>query len=444
MPGSLFHRLLPAFFGGSRVFLAALEDLDRQLRFCLRPDAAAAAADAAAPRLRAILRARFPSPVAGALALKTLNICLARYHLHTRGAALLSRPVGLVVDPSNACGLACPGCVHSASPSTPPRFDWPPATLAPDRFTALLKLYGPYAVGIYFCNYGEPLLNPHTPAFIRLAKSCLLWTGLSTSLSVPRFDAEAYAASGLDEMVLSIDGATQPVYARFRRRGSLDLVLDNLRRLVAARRRLGSRTPHLAWHFLAFEHNLHEIPRAERTARAIGVDRFSVVVPFDVAWDDPAIRPAPVRPSTRRFHWNFCRSFPETSDPELFAPALAATWSARATADDPHPPGHTCHWLYKNLVMDAAGRILPCCAAPRPDADLAFTTLDAGGDHYNSDKHRAARRVFTGPASNAPPYCARCTWDHAAVNIGAPEIRRYFHSAGPPFGRRAISLLSQW
>ena len=38
-------------------------------------------------------------------------------------------------------------------------FDWNKGTLPEDRFSALLKLYGPYAVGIYFCNYGEPLLN---------------------------------------------------------------------------------------------------------------------------------------------------------------------------------------------------------------------------------------------------------------------------------------------
>src|SRR5690606_6594985 len=104
----------------------------------------------------------------------------------------------------------------------------------------------------------------------------------------------------------------------------------------------------------------------------------------------------------------------------------------------------TCHWLYKNLVMDAAGRILPCCAAPRPDADLVFTTLDSAPDHFNSEKQRAARRVFAAPASSGSPYCARCTWDHDTVNIGAPEIRRYFQSAGLPFGRRAVRLLSRW
>lgn len=204
---------------------------------------------------------------------------------------MLSRPFGLIVDPSDMCRLACPGCVHSSRSEELKIFDWHKGALPEDRFSALLRLYGPYAIGVYFCNYGEPLLNLNTPALIRKAKSYLLGTALSTSLSVPRFDPEAYVASGLHFMVLSIDGASQPVYERFRRHGTLELVLDNVRGIVEAKRRLGKRTPALSWNFLAFEHNAHEIPRASRMARELGVDQFRVVNPFDVTWDDPEIRP---------------------------------------------------------------------------------------------------------------------------------------------------------
>lgn len=85
---------------------------------------------------------------------------------------------------------------------------------------------------------------------IHQAKRYLLHTAISTSLSVERFDAEAPVASGLDCMILSIDGATQQVYQCFRRKGDLGLVLENLRRLVGARRKLRSRTPVLVWNFM--------------------------------------------------------------------------------------------------------------------------------------------------------------------------------------------------
>ena len=111
-------------------------------------------------------------------------------------------------------------------------------------------------------------------------------TSLSTSLSVQRFEPHAYVESGVDFMVLSIDGATQPVYERFRRNGDLELVLSNVRRLVDAKRELRKRTPAWSWNILAFEHNAHEIPLAARMARQLGVNQFRVVNPFDITWDE--------------------------------------------------------------------------------------------------------------------------------------------------------------
>jgi MoaA/NifB/PqqE/SkfB family radical SAM enzyme len=334
-------------------------------------------------------------------------------------------------------------------------FDWHKGTLQEDRFAALLRQYGPSAIGIYFCNYGEPLLNLNTPNLIRLAKSYLMGTALSTSLSVQRFDADAYVESGLDFMVLSIDGATQPVYQRFRRNGRLELVLENARKLVAAKRRLGKRTPVLSWNFLAFEHNVHEIPAAQRIAREIGVNQFRVVNPFDVTWDDPEMRPAAVKAGVRRLDWRSLSNAPENWNPfpdrvsaEAIARAFESPWTQPAANVEPPSAGHTCHWLNKNLVMDATGRILPCCGAPRPDRNLVFATFDGNGaDPFNSEMYRQARLSFSAPAPaiDGAPYCSQCDWDQTTVNIGDPEIRRYFRAADAAFfDRRSLDLLTGW
>jgi len=205
----LFHHFVPASLYGGETAFPALTRIDRELRDCQREESALAILERAKPELYTRLRARFATPVAQALTLKILNLVLARYHFQARSASVLSRPYGLVIDPSNMCQLACPGCVHSTRNEELKVFDWPKGTLSEDRLSALLKLYGPHAIGVYFCNYGEPLLNLNTPKLIRLAKTYLMGTALSTSLSVSRLDAEAYVESGLDFMVLSIDGATQ-------------------------------------------------------------------------------------------------------------------------------------------------------------------------------------------------------------------------------------------
>jgi hypothetical protein len=218
---------------------------------------------------------------------------------------------------------------------------------------------------------------------------------------------------------------------------------------------LGKRSPVLSWNFLAFEHNAYEIPVAARMARQLGVNHFRVVNPFDVTWDDPQIRPAAVKGDVQRLDWlsmtNLPKNwnpFPESVEAGTIANAFESSWSEHATAEVPPATGHTCHWLYKNIVMDATGRIMPCCGAPKPDANLVFGTVDGnGGDPFNSQKYRDARSFFStgAPAGGDAPYCTRCEWDQTTVNIGGPEIRRYFRAADAGFfDRRSLRLLSDW
>lgn len=211
----------------------------------------------------------------------------------------------------------------------------------------------------------------------------------------------------------------------------------------------------LSWNFLAFEHNVHEIALAYQMARKIGVDFFRVVNPFDVRWDDPEIRPAAVKGVVRRLQWSSMsyppenwNPFPEALDEDTIARTFQSPWSRQDSDLSQAKPGHTCHWLYKNIVMDAGGRILPCCGAPEPEGDLVFGTFAGeSADSFNSDKYRQARSFFAvGTIPSGPaPYCARCEWDQTTVNVGGPEIRHYFRSADAAFfDRRSVRLLSRW
>lgn len=455
MLSRLFRRFVPASLYGGQTAFPVLSSLDEELKRCRNADAALRAVEDSKKELYNRLLRRFPSTVAKALTLKSLNICLAKYHFHARSTIVQSRPFGLLADPSNMCQLECPGCVHSPGPKELQLFDWPKGTLSEDRFFEMLKFYGPTAIGVDFFNYGEPLLNLKTPKYIRQAKRLLLRTSVSTSLSIRRFDPEAYVESGLDFMILSIDGATQSVYERFRRKGNLELVLDNVRKLVEAKRKLRKCLPLLSWNFLAFEHNVHEIPHARRLARKIGVDEFRVSTPFDVDWDDPGIHPAAVKPSVQRFDPLFVLklfvyrdSKPVSVDTETIEGAFERPWNEDGASDSGPSPGHTCHWLYKNTAMDATGRIMPCCAAPARDKNLVFGTLDGSGrDPFNTRSYREARSFFSTetPLSERSPYCTKCELDHTAVAIGETEIRQYFRAADRVFfDRHSLSLLSDW
>ena len=404
--------------------------------------------------------------VAKALTSKIQNLFLSKYHFLTRGASLLSSPYGIIVDPMNSCQLACPGCVHSARSKELKLFDWGPGILSETVFAGFMRRYGPYAIEAEFCNYGEPLLNPNTPKFIRLAKTYLLRTMLSTNIGVKKFDADAYVNSGLDYMTVSIDGATQTTYEKYRRKGDIETVYRNVRSLIEAKKRLGRRTPTVSWQYLAFQHNEHEIDDAIKMAQQLEIDQFIVAPPFDVSWDAPDVRPSKVQPRTVHFrsdwiddNWN---PFPSELQAEAIEQEFASRWRDRLVdASDAGSPDqnassrHTCHYLYKNIVMDGRGRILPCCAAPQPGLDLVFADAKSGEDVYNSEKYRLARLSFANPelyriqqAASGPgpgPFCEKCEWNQDKAQIDNEHLSTYFHAVGDHiFNAASRATLSSW
>ncbi len=401
---------------------------------------------------------------AKALVLKVQNVCLLKHQFLSRDTRLAAKPFGVLMDTSNSCNLACPGCVHSRGVKEKGLFDWKPGLVSFPRAQAFLNEYGPYGVQALLFNYGEPLLNPDTPRIVRLAKSYLVQTMISTNMAVPRFDAEAYVQSGLDYMILSIDGATQPVYERFRQKGSLEVVYRNIERLVQTKKALGKRTPILCWRYLAFAHNIHEISSALKIARRLGADEFRIDSAFDVSWDDPTLKPAKVKPHTVPFrrvaeqamieNWN---PFPDELNAISIEREFESPWSERLTEQecglDPlKQPLQPCHWLYKNVVMDAHGRVFPCAGAPGPETNLVFTNIDEGGgrDSFNSNKHLAARKFFAnGCATAFPPekdlHCVRCQFNRANTDVDTDQVESYLMSAGRGlFNAASIPILCSW
>ena len=415
------------------------------------------------------LVARYDDPtVAKLLALKLANLAAGRYHHEGRLSALFSHPVMLMVDPANACQLACPGCIHSDNPSYAALFDWPRKTLPLDTYAAFLDRFGPFAFSVALYNYGEPLLNKRFAEIVRKSREYLLHTFTSTNLSMPLDNAEAIVESGLDYMILSIDGATQPVYERYRRGGNLGLVLENVRKLAAAKKALGSSTPWLEWQFLTFEHNHHELADARRLAAEIGVNQFRVATPFGVELDDPSIRPlrspeegaCVVNPEKRRTTRD-PRRIDECAD--AIEEAFRKTWHMRAeeTASDfAAPDAHTCTWLYFNMTMDGAGRIMPCCMAPdKNDKKLVFANFEprespSALDIVNSPMAQLARRAFGDRASyekevalqsSSIPFCARCE-EKPSPPYGMNNVRLDIRKLDPNrvVSDELVGVLTDW
>jgi MoaA/NifB/PqqE/SkfB family radical SAM enzyme len=190
---------------------------------------------------------------------------------------LPSRPLGYPViaqvEPANVCNLQCPLCFTvSQNPSRPPAF------LSLQRFRQFIDELGDYLLLIVLWNWGEPFLNPHLTSLIAYAaaKNILVHTSTNGNVSFSEETADQIIDSGLASLVFGVDGALPETYRTYRQGGDLERVKENIRLLVRAKKRKSSATPLLTLRFVAMQHNEAELPLAEKMARDLGVDFFSV------------------------------------------------------------------------------------------------------------------------------------------------------------------------
>ncbi len=409
--------------------------------------------------------------IAKILLLKIANLLIAKYHFRYRHTSLISQPFGLLVDPCNSCPLQCPGCLHGSYLKTHKSINWPGGLLAPHTFENLINQFGPYALYIHFFNWGEPLLNRRTPDFIKQSKKYGIDTVISTNLNV-NFDAEKLVLSGLDFLIMSIDGATPKTYNKYRRGGDFDFVINNIKKLVAAKKRHNTTKPTLQWQFLTFEHNIHEINTASQMAQNLGINSIRFAKPYDVSWAEPSIKVDGNHTGIKNIIANTINSEDWIekggNDLSIFRQinlCYERKWlnklldkkviSNRVAKNN----DNICHWLYKNIVMDAHGRILPCCYVPQKSDEYYYTFASIVDNQiFNSKRYIKAREIELGRSrkkanltggKNKLPYCSICD-NHKIANIDSRHIRQYFTKHNKSWtndsllSEESITLLANW
>jgi radical SAM protein with 4Fe4S-binding SPASM domain len=97
--------------------------------------------------------------------------------------------------------------------------------------------------------------------------------------------------SGLDRLIISVDGSTQEVYEQYRKSGKLEVVLQGAQNVVKWKKELKSKTPHLIFQFLVVRPNEHQIPEIYKLAEEIGIDevRLKTAQIYDYAQGNPLI-----------------------------------------------------------------------------------------------------------------------------------------------------------
>ena len=186
----------------------------------------------------------------------------------TGKASMSGLPLSISIEPTTSCNLRCPEC-----PSGLRSFTRPTGMLDDELFKKIIEEMKDNLLYLLFYFQGEPFLHKSFLQLVRYAADRKIYTATSTnghylSDEVARKTVE----SGLDRLIISIDGTTQETYEAYRVGGKLEKVLEGTKNVVKWKRVLKSSTPHIVFQFLVVGPNEHQIQEVKTLAKKIGVD----------------------------------------------------------------------------------------------------------------------------------------------------------------------------
>ena len=243
-------------------------------------------------------------------------------------------PVSISFEPTTSCNLRCPEC-----PSGLRAFTRPTGMLQKDFFRQTIDEIHKELLYLIFYFQGEPYLNPGFLEMVRYAADKKIYTATSTNAHyLTDENAKKTVESGLDRLIISIDGTTQDTYKQYRVGGNIDKVIQGAKNIVKWKKELNSKTPFVFFQFLVVKHNEHQIEEIKQLAKEIGVDevRFKTAQVYDYE-----------------------------NDPNNLIPSIDKFSRYKKNSDGSYRPknklANQCWKLWHSNVITWDGLVVPCC-----------------------------------------------------------------------------------
>jgi len=290
-------------------------------------------------------------------------------------------PVSISFEPTTSCNLRCPEC-----PSGLRAFTRPTGMLEKDFFRSTIDDIHKELLYLIFYFQGEPFLNTDFLEMVKYAASKKIYTATSTNAHyLTDAVAKKTVESGLDRLIISIDGTTQDVYKQYRVGGNIDKVIEGAKNIVKWKKELNSKTPFIFFQFLVVKPNEHQIEDIKRLAKEVGVDevRFKTAQVYDYE-----------------------------NDPNKLIPTISKYSRYRKNADGTYSAknklANHCWKLQHSNVITWDGLVVPCCFDKDAMHRLGNLKNQSFKEVWNNDNYKQFRGELMKSRKNID-ICANCS-----------------------------------
>jgi len=289
-------------------------------------------------------------------------------------------PASVSIEPTTACNLGCPEC-----PSGLKMFSRETGNLKEDNFQSWMNELARHVTYINFYFQGEPFIHPKFLSLVKYASQKKIYTSTSTNAHFLHDElAKQTILSGLDRLIISIDGTTQEVYEQYRVNGKLDKVLQGANNVLKWRKELKSKTPYIIFQFLVVRPNEHQIDEVKNLAAEMGVDevRFKTAQVYDYENGNDLI------PNNEKYSRYFRKS--------------DGTYSIKNSLDN------HCWRMWSGCVITWDGKVVPCCFDKDATHQLGDLTEQPLREIWNSPPCRNFRSAIFKSRKDID-ICANCS-----------------------------------
>ncbi len=261
-------------------------------------------------------------------------------------------PVSISFEPTTSCNLRCPEC-----PSGLRSFTRPTGMLGADLFRKTIDELADTLLYLVFYFQGEPYLHPQFLELVQYAASKKIYTATSTNAHyLTDENARKTVESGLDRLIISIDGTTQEAYEQYRVGGKLHKVIEGTENIIRWKKKTGSRTPFVVFQFLVVKPNEHQIAEVRQLARQLGVDAVGLKTAQIYDYEHGS----PLMPTLDRYR--------------RYRPVAGGRYELKGKIAD------SCWKMWHSCVITWDGLVVPCCF----DKDAHHRLGDVGQMSFRS------------------------------------------------------------
>ncbi|MGC3979070.1 MAG: radical SAM protein [Paludibacteraceae bacterium] len=273
-------------------------------------------------------------------------------YLFSKQGKMLSwehRPLFISLEPSNVCNLHCPECPVGVRTEKVK-----PINMNADKSKILIDKLAPTLTHIIFYFQGEPFMNPTFLEIVSYARGRNILTSTSTNAQlITKERARHIVESGLDRLIISIDGTTQEIYEKYRVGGKLEKAIQAVNDIVEWKTALKKPHPFVEIQFIVMKHNEHQINEIKQITKKIKADKL-------------------VLKTAQIYDFEEGSEFIPTAD-KFSRYALTTNGAYQIKS----PLKNSCKRLWSGSVVNSKGELLPCCFDK--NADFSFGNVYDNG-----------------------------------------------------------------